>query len=193
MEFMILFFIVKVVFLTSFILDSKIMLRKIKLVLLLFLLSSTDVLGKDNKSRLSLGGGIYNFMKHGSDDFNQSSIAYNVELFSGKKISNFIRPFIGFLGTDESAYYAYFGLSTDLYFLDCKCFLLTPSLAVGAYEDGDQIRMGNTIEFRSGADIMYRFKNNVRVGFGVFHISNAGIGYRNPGSEQVIFKYQIPF
>ena len=82
---MILFFIVKVVFLTSFILDSKIMLRKIKLVLLLFLLSSTDVLGKDNKSRLSLGGGIYNFMKHGSDDFNQSSIAYNPELFSGKK------------------------------------------------------------------------------------------------------------
>ena len=99
-----------------------------------------------------------------------------------------MRPFIGFLGTDESAYYGYFGLSVDLYFFDCKCFLITPSLAVGAYEDGDQIRMGNTIEFRSGGDFMYRFRNNVRVGVGVFHISNAGLGYRNPGSEQVIFK-----
>ena len=53
--------------------------------------------------------------------------------------------------------------------------------------------MGNTIEFRSGGDFMYRFRNNVRVGVGVFHISNAGLGYRNPGSEQIIFKYQIPF
>ena len=41
---------------------------------------------KDNKNRIALGGGIYNFMKHGSDDFNQSSIAYNFEYFSKKGI-----------------------------------------------------------------------------------------------------------
>ena len=40
---------------------------------------------KDNKNRIALGGGIYNFMKHGSDDFNQSSIAYNFEYFSKKR------------------------------------------------------------------------------------------------------------
>ena len=150
------------------------MFAKLKFFLIILpLLFPATLMSKDNKSRLSLGGGIYNFMKHGSDGFNQSSIGYNA--------------------TDESAYYGYFGLSVDLYFAKCKCFVITPSLAVGAYEDGDQIRMGNTIEFRSGGDFMYRFRNNVRVGAGVFHISNAGLGYRNPGSEQVIFKYQIPF
>ncbi len=169
------------------------MFKIAKLIFLISLIPFLSLKAKDNKSRLSLGGGIYNFMKHGSDNFNQSSVAYNVELFSGKKAFNFVRPFIGFLGTDESAYYGYFGLSVDLYFANCKCFVITPSLAVGAYEDGDQIRMGNTIEFRSGGDFMYRFRNNVRVGVGVFHISNAGLGYRNPGSEQIIFKYQIPF
>jgi hypothetical protein len=169
------------------------MLRKVNLILIFCLLPLHLLNAKDNKSRLSLGGGIYNFMEHGHDGYNQSSLAYNVELFSGKKAFGFIKPLIGFLGTDESAYYAYFGLSVDFYLGSCKCFMLTPSLAVGAYEDGDQIRMGNTIEFRSGGDIMYRFKNNVRVGVGVFHISNAGLGYRNPGSEQVILKYQIPF
>ena len=46
---------------------------------------SNDAEAKDNKSRLSLGGGVYNFMKHGSDGYNQSSIAYNLELFSEKK------------------------------------------------------------------------------------------------------------
>ncbi len=166
---------------------------KLKVLLLALLFPISDLMAKDNKNRLSAGGGIYNFMKHGSDGYNQDSVAYNVEIFSGRKALGFVKPFIGFLGTDESAYYAYFGLSADLYFARCKCIVLTPSLAVGAYEDGDQIRLGNTIEFRSGADLTYRFRNNVRVGVGVFHISNAGLGYRNPGSEQIIFKYQIPF
>ena len=37
------------------------------------------------------------------------------------------------------------------------------------------------------------FKNNVRIGVGAYHISNAGIGYRNPGSEHVVLRYHIPF
>ena len=66
------------------------MLKKVKLILILLLIPHTFVAAKDNKSRLSLGGGIYNFMKHGSEGFNQSSTAYNVELFSGKKISTYL-------------------------------------------------------------------------------------------------------
>ena len=163
------------------------------IIIFLFSFVNNMSFAKDNKNRIALGGGIYNFMKHGSDDFNQSSIVYNFEYFSKKKAFGFIKPLLGFLGTTENAYYGYFGLSTDLYFFDCKCFLLSPSLAVGGYEDGDQIRLGHTLEFRSGGDISYRFKNNVRVGVGIFHISNAGLGYRNPGSEQIIFKYHIPF
>ena len=171
------------------------MKNKLNFFIIIFLFSfvSNMSFAKDNKNRIALGGGIYNFMKHGSDDFNQSSIAYNFEYFSKKKAFGFIKPLLGFLGTTENAFYGYFGLSTDVYFFDCKCFLLSQSLAVGAYEDGDQIRLGHTLEFRSGGDISYRFRNNVRVGVGIFHISNAGLGYRNPGSEQIIFKYHIPF
>ena len=44
-----------------------------------------------------------------------------------------------------------------------------------------------------GIDIFYRFRNNARVGVGIFHISNADSGYRNPGSETLVLKYQIPF
>ena len=59
--------------------------------------------------------------------------------------------------------------------------------------DGDEIKMYNRIEFMSGGDISYRFRNDVRVGVGIYHISNAGLGKENPGSESIIFKYQIPF
>ena len=139
------------------------MSKKVKIFFLfIFLFPFFSLEAKDDRARFSLGGGIYNFMKHGSDGYNQSSLAYNFELFSGKKAFKHIRPFFGFLGTDESAYYGYFGLSVDLYFSRCKCFVLTPSLAIGAYEDGDQIRMGHTLEFRSGGDFMYKFRNNVR-------------------------------
>ena len=59
--------------------------------------------------------------------------------------------------------------------------------------DGNEIKLGNRVQFRSGGDIYYRFKNNVRVGVGFYHISNAGLGEQNPGAEQAILKYQIPF
>ena len=147
----------------------------------------------DYQPRLSAGGGIYNFMKHGDDAFNDSSKMYNIEYHFPKRKKQFIRPLIGFLGTDKSAYYAYFGLTTDLYFSKCKCILFTPSLAAGYYEDGDQIRLGHALEFRSGGELSYRFKNNVRVGLGAYHMSNAGIGYRNPGSEHIVLRYHIPF
>lgn len=161
-------------------------------LIILLLIPVDRLASKDQNPKLSIGSGIYNFLEHGSEPFNSSSTGYNVELFSGRKYFNFLKPLIGFLGTTESAYYGYFGLSSDLYFSKCKCVVLTPSLAVGTYSDGDDIRLGHTIEFRSGGDITYRFRNNVRVGLGIFHISNAGLGYKNPGSEQIIFKYQIP-
>jgi len=155
-------------------------------------LISSSLFAKDRDSKLSFGIGLYNFMEHGSVPFDKSSTGYNIEYFHGEKIFKFVKPFAGFLGTNDSQFYGYGGLSSDLYFLKCKCFIISPSLAVGVYDDGDGIRMGHLVEFRSGGDFMYRFRNNVRVGLGVFHISNAGMGYRNPGTEQIILKYQIP-
>ena len=49
------------------------------IIIFLSLFVSNFLQAKDNKNRIAVGGGIYNFMKHGSDDFNQSSVAYNIE------------------------------------------------------------------------------------------------------------------
>ena len=172
----------------------------------------TEIGAFEKKGRLSVGGGIHNFMENGivrcetprggcdlgskgvpPVAYNDSSSVYSVEYFSSNKIMNFLKPYVGFNGTDKDAYYGYFGLSADLYFLKCKCFIITPTLAVGWYVDGEEIKLGNRVQFRSGGDIYYRFKNNVRVGVGLYHISNAGLGETNPGAEQAILKYQIPF
>ena len=58
-----------------------------------------------------------------------------------------------------------------------------------------EIKLGwvHTLQFRSGGDFMYKFRNNVRVGVGFFHISNAGLVIETLVRSKLIFKYQIPF
>ena len=161
-------------------------------VLLIFVLVEKQVIGKDSP-RLSLGLGVFNYMEDGTPPHNIQSQMMNFEIHSGKKLFNLIKPFVGFLGTTENAYYAYGGFGIDGYYGKKKNWVWTPAVACGYYKDGHEIKAGNPMEFYIGIDVFYRFKNNVRLGAGIFHISNADSGYRNPGSETLILKYQIPF
>ena len=182
----------------------------LEIFLIIFLCSFNIeyLFAKEKKNSLVLGGGIYNFMENGEkrctsshsdgtcfteESVAKSSVLYQFEYQSGKNFLKIFKPKIGFLGTSENAFYGYGGVSVDFFFGNCKCFILTPSFAAGWYVDGDEIKMYNRIEFMSGGDISYRFRNDVRVGVGIYHISNAGLGKENPGSESIIFKYQIPF
>ena len=58
-----------------------------------------------------------------------------------------IKPFIGFLGTDANAYYAYGGFGIDGYYGKKKNIVMTPSVACGFYKDGSEIKAGNPLEF----------------------------------------------
>jgi len=166
-----------------------------KLIFLKFLcviLVDSSTNAKDSR-RISLGIGQFNFMEDGTPPHKEQSQMINFEIHSGRKLFSLIKPFAGFLGTNQNTYYAYGGFGIDGYYGKKKNFILTPSLACGFYKDGSEIKAGNPLEFYIGIDAFYRFKNNVRLGFGIFHISNADSGYRNPGSETLVLKYQIPF
>ncbi len=186
-----------------------------KILFIIILFFCSDLLANKKTGRISFGGGIHNFMKNGyavcvnpalggcdPDSNSEASLpvyfkdistVFSFEYFASKNIFKIIKPLLGFNYTTADASYGYFGLSTDLFFGDCKCFIVTPTLAAGWYVNGDEIRLGHKVEFRSGGDIYYRFKNKVRIGMGFYHISNAGLGESNPGAEQAILKYQIPF
>ena len=163
------------------------------LLFLLIFFFSLPLKSKDNNHRISVGVGQFNFMEDGTGPYNKTSEMLNLEAHSGKKIFNLIKPFLGFLGTSAGTYYAYGGFGIDGYYTKKKNIILTPNVACGYYKDGSEIKAGNHMEFYIGIDLFYRFKNNVRLGAGIFHISNADSGYRNPGSETLVLKYQIPF
>ena len=73
------------------------------------LFTSSNIQAKDS-ARFSVGVGVFNYMEDGSPPHNDQSGMINLEVHSGRKMFNLIKPFAGFLGTNENAYYAYGGL-----------------------------------------------------------------------------------
>tara|TARA_B100001123_G_scaffold439710_1_gene577124 strand:+ start:688 stop:1215 length:528 start_codon:yes stop_codon:yes gene_type:complete len=109
-----------------------------------------------------------------------------------------IKPFAGFEGTSDSATYFLLGIYLNdnigtMVTGESSNFLLTPSFGVGAYDDGDGKKLGNTIEFRTTLEVSYQFENKNRIGLSFGHISNANIGDKNPGVEILSLSYQIPY
>ena len=70
---------------------------------------------------------------------------------------------------------------------------LTPSIGVGLYGKGrSNLNLYGPISFRSQIEIAYRFKSMSRIGLAFGHISNAGIGDKNPGVEILSIYYHVP-
>ena len=78
------------------------------------LFTGLKIQAKDS-ARFSVGG-VFNYMEDGSPPHNDQSGMINLEVHSGRKMFNLIKPFAGFLGTNENAYYAYGGFGIDGYY-----------------------------------------------------------------------------
>jgi hypothetical protein len=101
-----------------------------------------------------------------------------------------ISPFLGVSGTSDGAFYGYGGFGFDINF--APNWVLTPNGAVGYFGRGSGTNLGSAVEFRTGAELAYRFPDFSRIGVAVNHTSNAGIGKHNPGEQSVVLMYSIP-
>lgn len=104
---------------------------------------------------------------------------------------NGLRPVVGAFANEDSGAYAYAGAYWDLP-LGTKPFVISPGFAVGAYNEGASKDLGYGLEFRSTLEIAYEFENNHRLGVAISHLSNAGIGDSNPGTETAQLVYSYP-
>ncbi len=101
-----------------------------------------------------------------------------------------LAPFVGAAVTTDGAAYGYFGLGFDVNF--GPSWVLTPNAAAGVFERGSGTNLGSWWEFRTGAELAYRFANQSRLGVALHHTSNAGLTKRNPGEQSVLVVYSIP-
>lgn len=99
-------------------------------------------------------------------------------------------PIAGVQANTDGGIYGYVGLNYDWQFTDR--WYLTPTVAVGAYEDNSSVDLGGWLEFRTGVEVSHRFSNAHRLGLAFHHISNASIYDENPGTEQVMLTYSVP-
>lgn len=102
----------------------------------------------------------------------------------------FIKPMVGVLFTSKGSVMGYGGIRIDLYL--GPHIVITPNGAVGAFYRGNGKNLGSTIEFKTGGEFAWRFDDHSRLGLAFDHISNAGIGRHNPGTESFILFWSFP-
>ena len=116
-------------------------------------------------------------------------LEYRFTSFSGPWGFRLI-PAIGAAAANNGAGFIYSDLRHDFYLNDK--WILIPSFGAGIFKDSEEIQLGNNLEFRSGLEIAYQFKNKMRAGIAIFHLSNGGISSSNPGTEALVFSVCIP-
>lgn len=139
---------------------------------------------KELPSLLQIGAGDFDFEKK------RAQPLYQFEYKSNAHYS-VIRPVVGFMGTTKGGAYLFGGFCLD--FLIGKHFAITPGFAPGLYYRGAGKKLGFPLEFRSTFELAYRFKNESRISFQIYHMSNASLGSRNPGANSLVLLYGIPF
>ncbi len=149
---------------------------------------------------ISFGGGYMDFDKSEahkqSGDF-RGEYRWGLSILS--KISPYFNnwdkyvqfhPYAGVEATTLGAFYGSGGWAMDGYI--GRHGIFTWSEGVGFYNAGDMTTLGSIIEFRSQAELGYRFDNEMRLTGQISHISNAGITKKNPGAEIVGVYFHVP-
>lgn len=139
---------------------------------------------------LQIGAGVFEII-HRKPLTGMVQLDYrsDYKIFKNKVI--FIRPMSGFWINFESGFYVYAGLAFD-FFLGNSNFIFTPSIGPGIYMRGGGKNLGFPLEFRDSVELSYRLPNSGRIGAQFYHMSNASMGSRNPGTECLLLFYGIP-
>lgn len=139
----------------------------------------------DGPSYVDFGAGVFN-LGHGHGD--PTSAMGRLEFRLGEKLLR-IGPMAGVMANTRGGIYGYGGVYADV---AIDRWVLTPTAAIGGYSRGSSKDLGGGFQFRIGAELAYRFDNDVRLGLGFAHISNAGIHDHNPGENELMLTLAVP-
>ena len=140
----------------------------------------------DGQDYLSLSLGQYDI------NDTKDSAEYRIEYLKGSisKLSPgdlSLKPFYGVMINGDDGKYYYSGLRKDIVLSNNT--YLTPSFAVGYYDQGKSKNLGYDLEFRSQLEFSYKLESKNRIAISVNHISNASLGAQNPGVESMVISF----
>jgi hypothetical protein len=100
-----------------------------------------------------------------------------------------LRAVAATLATTDGSLFAGTGLAYRIQFSGWD---LTPTFVPGLYRRGGGRDLGCPVEFRSQLELGRRLDGGARIAVAVSHLSNAGLGSRNPGQESLTISYEWP-
>ena len=140
--------------------------------------------------RVALGGGAFDMLAD-SKKPHATTVGLVESEYRFGDVWWILSPFVGVMGTGQGAFYGYFGFGFDINFP--HSVVLTPTVAGGYLSSGQGLDLGSWWEFRTGAELAYRFADQRRIGIGFYHMSNAGLGDKDPGQEMANLVFTVPF
>lgn len=141
----------------------------------------------DGPNTAQMGIGAFSFIRNDPGD--HLSAAGTLEARLGEKWG-FIGPAVGVMANSDGAVYGYAGAYADFAYRD---IVVTPFAGLGGYHRGDSKPLGGTFQFRVSLEVAYEFRDASRLGVRVAHLSNAYIHDENPGEEEILLVYTVPF
>ena len=140
---------------------------------------------------ISIGGAWMDFDK--TEKFTNSAdyrfeYRFGYSFIGGDELG--FHPFLAYETTSRSVEYGLGGFAMDWNFLGHGIF--TWSEGMGYLDSGDHRSFGGTFQFRSQAEVGYRFDNNMRLTAEFSHISNAKLTRVTPGAEIAGIYLHIP-
>lgn len=145
---------------------------------------ASPALAEPQLPQLELGVGVYDLI----DDETTGSAQIS---YRWAPIWWHLRPLVGGMVSAEGTIYGFGGFMFDVPVLDN--IAVRPSLVAGLLDEGDGKNLGSPVEFRSGVEFAYQLENHHDIALGFYHISNAGLTERNPGTEILSLSYVMPF
>lgn len=158
-------------------------MKKILLILIGCCLASINSAAANPPAVLSIGAGTFDTLRP-----DRRMAQFQVEYLWSACWHN-VRPIASAFVTQKGSLYFCFGGAYEIHL--GKKFILTPSFAPGLYLKNKGKELGFPLEFRSSIALCYERQNCDRFGVQFYHISNASLGFKNPGEESLIVFYGI--
>lgn len=138
-----------------------------------------------DSSFFGLSVGMYDPFTHG-----RNAASFNLEWQPGVKIAGVVQPLFGAIVTTKGSLMGYGGLGLPINIGPRVMFM--PSVAVGAYEEGDGFDLGQALAFRVGGELAYVFDDKSRLGLNAHVITNGRSLGRSDRTEIIGLAYTTP-
>jgi lipid A 3-O-deacylase len=99
-------------------------------------------------------------------------------------------PITGAMLTEDNASMIYAGYKVNYKFGN---FLISPSFTPGYYDEGDGKDLGHNLEFKSQVNLGWTVGDKTNFGLSYSHISNASLGDKNPGANNIAFTFYTQY